>query len=79
MTICETTTADHLEKRHQSSNGRRGQLFAREFLPARDGADDLQRDLLGDYKSNVALHPTFQKYSWVHNRRLFAIGAETIC
>ncbi len=32
------------------------------FYLARPGADDLQLDLFGDYKSNVALYPAFQKY-----------------
>jgi pimeloyl-ACP methyl ester carboxylesterase len=29
---------------------------------ARPGADEVQLDLFGDYKSNVALYPEFQKY-----------------
>jgi pimeloyl-ACP methyl ester carboxylesterase len=29
---------------------------------ARPGADEVQLDLFGDYKSNVALYPTFQNY-----------------
>jgi len=32
------------------------------FYLGRPGAAELQLDLLGDYKSNVALYPTFQKY-----------------
>jgi pimeloyl-ACP methyl ester carboxylesterase len=32
------------------------------FYLARPGADEVQLDLLGDYKSNVALYPTFQEY-----------------
>ena len=32
------------------------------FYLARPGADDIQLDLLGDYKSNVALYPAFQEY-----------------
>ena len=31
------------------------------FYLARPGMDDIQLDLLGDYKTNVALYPTFQK------------------
>jgi len=31
------------------------------FYLARPGADEIQLDLFGDYKSNVALYPTFQK------------------
>jgi pimeloyl-ACP methyl ester carboxylesterase len=32
------------------------------FYLGRPGAADVQLDLFGDYKSNVALYPTFQKY-----------------
>jgi pimeloyl-ACP methyl ester carboxylesterase len=32
------------------------------FYLARPGADEAQLDLFGDYKSNVALYPAFQKY-----------------
>jgi pimeloyl-ACP methyl ester carboxylesterase len=32
------------------------------FYLARPGADELQLDLFGDYKSNVVLYPTFQNY-----------------
>ena len=43
------------------------------FYLARAGADELQLDLFGDYKSNVALYPTFQNYFRVHQPRLLAI------
>jgi pimeloyl-ACP methyl ester carboxylesterase len=36
------------------------------FYLARPGADEIQLDLFGDYKSNVALYPTFQKYFRTH-------------
>jgi pimeloyl-ACP methyl ester carboxylesterase len=32
------------------------------FYLARPGADEVQLDLFGDYQSNVALYPTFQRY-----------------
>jgi len=32
------------------------------YYLSRPGADDVQLDLFGDYKSNVALYPTFQNY-----------------
>jgi len=32
------------------------------FYLARPGSDDVQLDLFGDYKSNVALYPLFQSY-----------------
>jgi len=32
------------------------------FYLARPGADEIQLDLFGDYKSNVALYPSFQEY-----------------
>ena len=43
------------------------------FYLARPGADELQLDLLGDYKSNVALYPTFQRYFREHKPRLLAV------
>src|SRR5262245_23353422 len=36
------------------------------FYLARPGADDVQLDLFGDYKSNVALYPEFQAYFREH-------------
>jgi pimeloyl-ACP methyl ester carboxylesterase len=36
------------------------------FYLARPGADEIQLDLFGDYKSNVALYPAFQKYFRTH-------------
>jgi len=36
------------------------------FYLARPGADDVQLDLFGDYKSNLALYPTFQNYFRTH-------------
>ena len=36
------------------------------FYLTRAGAADLQLDLFGDYKSNVALYPTFQTYFRTH-------------
>jgi len=32
------------------------------YYLARPGADEIQLDLFGDYKSNVALYPSFQEY-----------------
>jgi pimeloyl-ACP methyl ester carboxylesterase len=43
-----------------------------DFYLARSGADDIQLDLLGDYKSNVALYPTFQNYFRTQKPRLLA-------
>jgi pimeloyl-ACP methyl ester carboxylesterase len=43
------------------------------FYLARPGADDVQLDLFGDYKNNVALYPTFQKYFRTHKPRLLAV------
>jgi pimeloyl-ACP methyl ester carboxylesterase len=36
------------------------------FYLSRPGADDIQLDLFGDYKSNVALYPKFQDYFRTH-------------
>jgi len=43
------------------------------FYLARPGADELQLDLFGDYKSNVALYPAFQKYFRTHKPPLLAV------
>ena len=43
------------------------------FYLSRPGADDVQLDLIGDYKSNVALYPTFQNYFRIHKPRLLAV------
>ncbi|HEY7039901.1 MAG TPA: alpha/beta hydrolase [Methylomirabilota bacterium] len=43
------------------------------FYLARPGADEVQLDLLGDYKSNVALYPTFQNYFRMHQPPLLAV------
>lgn len=39
----------------------------------RHGAETIQLDLLGDYKSNVALYPEFQEYLRAYKPRLLAI------
>lgn len=43
------------------------------FYLARPGADEAQLDLFGDYKSNVALYPEFQKYFRTHKPPLLAV------
>jgi pimeloyl-ACP methyl ester carboxylesterase len=42
------------------------------FYLARPGADEVQLDLFGDYKSNVALYPEFQAYFRQHRPRFLA-------
>jgi pimeloyl-ACP methyl ester carboxylesterase len=42
------------------------------FYLARPGADEVQLDLFGDYKSNVALYPAFQEYFRSHKPPLLA-------
>ena len=42
------------------------------YYLARPGADETQLDLFGDYKSNVALYPTFQAYFRTHKPPLLA-------
>jgi pimeloyl-ACP methyl ester carboxylesterase len=39
----------------------------------RPGADEVQLDLFGDYKSNVALYPAFQDYFRTHKPRVLAV------
>jgi pimeloyl-ACP methyl ester carboxylesterase len=43
------------------------------FYLARPGAHDIQLDLLGDYKSNIALYPKFQDYFRTHQPPLLAV------
>jgi pimeloyl-ACP methyl ester carboxylesterase len=40
---------------------------------ARPDADEVQLDLFSDYKTNVALYPTFQAYFRAHKPTLLAI------
>jgi pimeloyl-ACP methyl ester carboxylesterase len=42
------------------------------FYLSRPGAHEVQLDLFGDYKNNVALYPAFQTYFRTHNPRLLA-------
>jgi pimeloyl-ACP methyl ester carboxylesterase len=43
------------------------------FYLSRQGADEVQLDLFGDYQSNVALYPVFQQYFRSHRPRLLAV------
>ncbi len=43
------------------------------FYLSRPGADEIQLDLFGDYKSNVALYPTFQSYFRTHKPPFLAV------
>jgi pimeloyl-ACP methyl ester carboxylesterase len=43
------------------------------FYLARPGADEIQLDLFGDYRSNVALYPSFQEYFRTHKPPLLAV------
>jgi pimeloyl-ACP methyl ester carboxylesterase len=46
------------------------------FYLARPGADEIQLDLFGDYKSNVALYPTFQEYFRTYKPPFLAVWGE---
>jgi pimeloyl-ACP methyl ester carboxylesterase len=43
------------------------------FYLSRPGADEVQLDLFGDYKSNVALYPAFQDYFCKHTPPFLAV------
>ena len=43
------------------------------FYLSRPGAETVQLDLMGDYKSNVALYPTFQNYFRTYKPRFLAV------
>jgi len=44
-----------------------------DFYLARAGADEVQLDLFGDYRSNVALYPKFQEYFRTHQPPFLAV------
>jgi pimeloyl-ACP methyl ester carboxylesterase len=44
-----------------------------DFYMTRPGADEIQLDLLGDYKSNVALYPAFHEYFRAHKPPFLAV------
>ncbi|NKJ04299.1 alpha/beta hydrolase [Rhizobium sp. SG741] len=46
------------------------------FYMTRPGAVDVQFDLFGDYKSNVALYPAFQTYFRTHKPRFLAVWGQ---
>ena len=46
------------------------------FYLARPGADEVQLDLFGDYKSNVALYPEFQAYFRKHKPPFLAVWGQ---
>lgn len=43
------------------------------FYLGRPGADEVQLDLFGDYKSNITLYPTFQQYFRTHKPLFLAV------
>jgi len=43
------------------------------FYLARPGVDDVQLDLFGDYRSNIALYPAFQAYFRAHKPPFLAV------
>ncbi len=43
------------------------------YYLARPGADEIQLDLFGDYRNNVALYPQFQEYFRTHQPPLLAV------
>lgn len=44
-----------------------------DFYLSRPGVDELQLDLFGDYKSNIALYPAFQTYFRTHKPPFLAV------
>ena len=64
-------------RRARRDDGLSGRLLARQLLSGRPGADEIQLDLFGDYKSNVALYPAFQSISAPTSRRSWRCGART--
>lgn len=48
------------------------------YYMERKGADEVQLDLFGDYKSNVALYPEFQKYFKTYKPKFLAVWGKMI-
>lgn len=46
------------------------------FYMTRPGAHEVQLDLFGDYKSNVALYPVFQDYFRTHKPKFLAVWGQ---
>jgi hypothetical protein len=46
------------------------------FYLGRPGADEIQPDIFGDYKSSVALYPTFQSYFRTHQPPFLAVSGK---
>jgi pimeloyl-ACP methyl ester carboxylesterase len=44
-----------------------------DYYLSRPGAHDIQLDLFGDYRNNVALYPAFQEYFRTHRPRFLAV------
>nr|WP_241975153.1 alpha/beta hydrolase [Paraburkholderia sp. BL17N1] len=44
-----------------------------DFYLGRPGADEIQLDLFGDYRSNVGLYPAFQEYFRTHKPPFLAV------
>src|ERR1700741_3674441 len=64
--------AVHARRTHPTTVSPDGQNLDNYYL-ARPGVDEIQLDLFGDYKSNVALYPTFQQYFRTHKPPLLAV------
>lgn len=47
-----------------------------DFYLARPGADEIQLNLFGDYKSNIALYPAFQAYFRTHKPPFLAVWGQ---
>jgi len=48
------------------------------FYLTRPGADEVQLDLCGDYRSNVTLHPEFQAYFRKYKPPLLAVRGKNV-
>ena len=60
-------------RRSRPDDGVAGRILARQLLSGAARRADVQLDLFGDYKSNVALYPTFQKYFRTHKPPFLAV------
>src|SRR5438128_6734497 len=69
----ETTVRQHTHGVPDSTSVSPDGYSLDNFYLARPGADEVQLDLFGDYKSNVALYPAFQQYFRTSRPRFLAV------
>lgn len=73
MLAPETTRWQYVHGVPDESNVSPDGIALDNYYLSRPGADDVQLDLFGDYKNNVAMYPAFQAYFRTHKPRFLAV------